>query len=604
MGSVQNFFTSRDNNTDPATYVGQLDRLWYNPTTNSIFVSNGSTPGGVPVALATNANIVANIITVNTVTSTSGNIAVTGNLVISGNISPASNVKVGGIKAGAGVDIANDGTLTIDTANLPLSFGDFTASNNILTIVNVDENMILATQGNAEIQMVGNISFFKPNGLPPNPANQYAFFNKDGQATFYIPSTDPLSGAFKLIGSDSAQFSPPLNTGVMLQITGQNNDASRVYNDSIGSFAAFVGRRINGNVSTPTAVQAGDEIIRISSTGHDGTTIPGGGTARIVFQAMETYTPTARGSNLSLWATAVSSNVLTQVANVTVENGVTATRFTTAGNVSAVGNISGGNLILSTGGIISSSGLITTTANISGGNISTSGVIAATGNITAGNVNSYVTLPAGTTTKAPLTFTAGNILTVAAPGAVSYDGVIFYGTPQAQERGLIKASQTYVLNTDYALLNQTAVQSLFGVSAAVSNNTRYIYNINAVIYKSANNITMSYAIDGGAGLARHTYQTTTTATSTLATLGTASALKNIITTGFTTPVIVTAALNATGFYSLQVTGIVNVTTGGTWNPLIAFSGLPGVGSYVAAGSYVEIFPVGAGNATVSVGNWT
>ena len=122
MGSVQNFFTSRDNNTDPATYVGQLDRLWYNPVTNSMFVSDGSTPGGQPVALATGANITANIVTLNTITSSSGNIAVTGNLVITGNISPATDVKIGGVRAGPGANISNDGTLTIDTAGLPLSF--------------------------------------------------------------------------------------------------------------------------------------------------------------------------------------------------------------------------------------------------------------------------------------------------------------------------------------------------------------------------------------------------------------------------------------------------------------------------------------------------
>ena len=66
MASIQNFYTSRDNNTDGNTYVGQLDRLWYNPNTNSIFVSDGSTPGGNPVALATNANITANNITATT----------------------------------------------------------------------------------------------------------------------------------------------------------------------------------------------------------------------------------------------------------------------------------------------------------------------------------------------------------------------------------------------------------------------------------------------------------------------------------------------------------------------------------------------------------
>lgn len=590
MGSVQNFFTSRDNNTDVNTYVGQLDRLWYNPVTNSIFVSDGNTAGGIPVSLATGANIVANIVTLNTVTSNSGNITVTGNLNISGNISPASNTKIGGIKAGPGVNVGNDGTLTIDSANLPVSFGNFYASNNILSIVNVNEDMILQTEGTAEIQLIGNVGFYKPDGLPPDPANLFSFFNSDGQVTFYVPDADPIGGAFKIIGSTTGNYSPPLNSGVMLHITGQDNDASRLYNDSVGSFSAFVGRRINGNVASPTAVQAGDEIIRISSTGYNGNTIPGTAGARIVFQAMETYTTANNGSNLSFWATAVGSNTLVKISTVDVANGVNATKFTTAGTVSATGNITGGNIL--TGASISATG------NISAGNVSV------TGNIVAGNVNAYVTLPAGTTSNPALLFTAGDIMTPPSPGVMSYDGKFFYATPQAAERGLIVTQQIYILNTDHALTNQTAVQSMYGVSAAVSTNTRYAYVINAVVYKTANNITMSFALDGNAVLSSHTYQTSTTASATLATISTPSVLKNSITSGFDTPVVVTAALNGTGYYSLQVTGIISVTTGGTWNPLIAFSGLPGAGSVVLGGSQVEIWPVGVANTTVSIGNWT
>lgn len=366
MSFIQNFYTSRDNNTNGNTYVGQEGRLWYNPNTNSIYVNTANVAGGTPVALATGANIVANNVTLNTITSTSGTVALTGSLTVTGNISPAGANKIGGIFPGPGVVIGNTGQLTIDSANLPVSFGNFAASNNVLSIVNIDEDMILQTEGVAEIQLIGNVGFYKPDGLPPDLANLYAFFNRDGQVEFIVPDTDPLSGAFKITGSASGNFSPPMNTGVMLQITGQNDDASRLYNDSIGSFAAFVGRRINGTVGAPTAVQAGDEIIRISSTGYNGTEIPGAGTARIVFQAIENYTTTARGSNLSFWATAVSSNVLTQVANITVENGVSATRFTTPGNVTATGNISGGNLLLSTGGIISASGNINTTGTVVG----------------------------------------------------------------------------------------------------------------------------------------------------------------------------------------------------------------------------------------------
>ena len=143
--AIQNLFTSRDNNLDGNTYVGQLGRLWYNPDTNSLYASDGVTIGGIPVDLATGANILANTITVNTVTSTSGNVNITGNLVISGNISPAASGKIGGISPGPGVVISNEGELTIDTSGLPLSFGNFTANNNILTIINANEDMIFET---------------------------------------------------------------------------------------------------------------------------------------------------------------------------------------------------------------------------------------------------------------------------------------------------------------------------------------------------------------------------------------------------------------------------------------------------------------------------
>lgn len=49
MSFIQNFFTSRDNNANGATYVGQVGRLWYNPNDNNIYVSDGSTPGGIRV---------------------------------------------------------------------------------------------------------------------------------------------------------------------------------------------------------------------------------------------------------------------------------------------------------------------------------------------------------------------------------------------------------------------------------------------------------------------------------------------------------------------------------------------------------------------------
>ena len=49
MSFIQNLFTSRDNNANSATYVGQADRLWWDPVTNQFYYSDGNTAGGFPV---------------------------------------------------------------------------------------------------------------------------------------------------------------------------------------------------------------------------------------------------------------------------------------------------------------------------------------------------------------------------------------------------------------------------------------------------------------------------------------------------------------------------------------------------------------------------
>jgi hypothetical protein len=46
---TQDFVSSRRNYNDGTTRVGQKDRLWYDSVTNSIRVSDGVTPGGIPV---------------------------------------------------------------------------------------------------------------------------------------------------------------------------------------------------------------------------------------------------------------------------------------------------------------------------------------------------------------------------------------------------------------------------------------------------------------------------------------------------------------------------------------------------------------------------
>lgn len=328
MASLQNFYTSRDNNANADSYVGQLDRLWYNPNLNSIYVSDGSTPGGIPVGLATAANAIFTNITVNG--------SVLGDLEITGNISAATDVKIGGVKAGPGANISNDGTLTIDTANLPLSFGNFTASNNILSIVNVDEDMILATQGDATIKLVGNVEFVQTDG-PPGTGNIFINATNDGFMTIYAPTIPAnAAGALNVVGSSDGNYQPVTQAGGMIHITGNDNTASRFTNDGFGAngIPTLVSRRARGTATSPATVQSGDVLSRYSYAGWTGsfygpsTTSPLPTSIDVV--ALDNFTTTAVGSEFRFYNAPAAGNTRTLSATI-ASNGIS------TGNVVATG---------------------------------------------------------------------------------------------------------------------------------------------------------------------------------------------------------------------------------------------------------------------------
>jgi hypothetical protein len=333
MGFIQNFFTSRDNNANAETYVGQQDRLWWNSVTNAIYVNTANTPGGTPVTLPSGSNL-----TLNNFTANSGTI--TGNLVVVGNISAATDTKIGGVRAGPGANISDTGLLTIDSANVPFSFGNFYAANNVLSIVNADEDMYLVASGTANINLVGGVDFYKPNGFPPTEEPFFRAKN-DGQLRILVPVEDPFEGGVEIIGSASGNYIPPGAPGAMMQITGNPGTPVRLYIDGNAEYASLVARRYNGNVSAPTQVLAGEYVFRINATAATDAGVGNVAMAQIQFQALENQTTTAQGSSLNFVVTPVGSPVANrvEVANITVANGVSATKFTTAGTLTATGGV-------------------------------------------------------------------------------------------------------------------------------------------------------------------------------------------------------------------------------------------------------------------------
>jgi hypothetical protein len=212
MSFIQNLFSSRDNNADGNTFVGQQDRLWWNPDTNAFYVNTANVAGGTPVTLPATANL-----TINSVTANSG--VINGNLTVTGNISPAANNKIGGIAPGPGVTVDSNGILLIDTAGLPFSFGDFTglvgtypsdypdpARQNqdyaILSSVNTNEDVVFASNGTGAVRVVGDFSVRRANGNLTSALEEEPIFRvkSDGQVQMLVPSADAAEGAFDHCG--------------------------------------------------------------------------------------------------------------------------------------------------------------------------------------------------------------------------------------------------------------------------------------------------------------------------------------------------------------------------------------------------------------------
>jgi hypothetical protein len=255
MSFIQNLFTSRDNNANSATYVGQQGRLWYDSVAG-LRVSDGNTPGGTPAVVAvTSANI--------------------GNLTI-------ANTTISTIQANANINIVTTGVGNINLR------GAFTTAN---------------TAGSTIIETLQN-----------------------GTINFFVPNIS-YDSAIDIIGTADGTQLYPQNQGVLLHLTGQDSLPARVYSDGVNNYAAFIGRRYNGNATAPTQVLAGQTISRYGGTPYSNTGWPSISTARVDFVALEDQTATNHGTSIEFYTTPVGT------ATATPSMTVASTGITNAANV-------------------------------------------------------------------------------------------------------------------------------------------------------------------------------------------------------------------------------------------------------------------------------
>jgi len=296
--AIKKFRAGRVSSADASTWIGEPGTMFYDEATGQLKIADGVTPGGsyIPLVIAT-------------------------------------PTVAGAIKAGPGANVAVDGTLTIDTAGLPLSIGNLSIIGANISTVGTDENLNLISNGSGEINVVGNFHVHTVE-QGPNSASPIFSVVSDGQVRMIIPSVDSIAGAAQIIGNADSSFVVPNNTGVMFHVTGQLNDPGRIYNDGQGAYAAYIGRRYNGTSVSPSQVLANQMISRVGATPYTNTGWPTISTARIDFVASQNQTTTALGSRIEFWATANNSSTITKVATIDADNGVT-----TIGNLTVSGRI-------------------------------------------------------------------------------------------------------------------------------------------------------------------------------------------------------------------------------------------------------------------------
>ena len=218
----------------------------------------------------------------------------------------------------------------------------------------------------------------------------------------------------------------------------------------------------------------------------------------------------------------------------------------------------------------------------------------------------WATLPAGTTSFAPLTFQSGSNLTTAAVGSVEYDGKVFYATPQSTQRGIISGMQFFRLNSSLAGADVSTAQNVFGVGVTLSSSTVYYFDGVYALSKTAGTTshTTGIGFGGTATVNNIAYWAQAGSINTTAFVQTtqAASFQYFVQTTSNT-VLNGAQAAATTIRQYRVSGSVSVDAGGTFIPQYTLSAAPGGAYTTAAGSYFLIYPIGAAGSNTSVGTW-
>lgn len=190
-------------------------------------------------------------------------------------------------------------------------------------------------------------------------------------------------------------------------------------------------------------------------------------------------------------------------------------------------------------------------------------------------------------------------------GTIEYDGVVFYGTPQSTERGIIPGAQYYRLNSTLAGARVLTAQNVLGVGCSLSASTVYAFTAVYVLVKTSG--TTSHNVQllfGGTATTNNIGYSfvRTSSTSSLTDVSAFNALGGFIQAA-TATTVVSAWTNANAYFVFRLQGTVSVNAAGTFVPQYILSADPGGAYTTQIGSFFSIYPVGVSGGNTSVGTW-
>ena len=246
----------------------------------------------------------------------------------------------------------------LETANI-VGYVDSTgiysgAINSVVSANAASANSVINTRVSANVatlrsEISGNVSTLNgsitSNITTQNTFTQAAFdkansaiANTNGVLTagdFYISGDGFVNGTFTLANSTfgatesamtikaTATVQTPSQSGTMLHITGKANTPSRIIFDSFSTdgsaYNIIAGRTARGTVTSPTASQNNDILMRLAGNGWGTTGFAPLGVARIDIVATENYSDTNRGSKIVFYNVPNGSNTVNEIATFNAE---------------------------------------------------------------------------------------------------------------------------------------------------------------------------------------------------------------------------------------------------------------------------------------------